>query len=1317
LAQPQPAPTIQQFSTGLATALVAERVKLTAAIAPVSSLAYSVVGIGYSSLANAEATALPVASLGFTDATGTGQNQLNFTITAANNNSLYKFTRNGTWYHGYQQSSNLINSWLKLSPTQKAVMFYAGTNENTPATNLFQVSQSSLTALCDDVKYVMIIEAITGLTTKSVSLYTYDVMGVGSGDLVAVGKLVPGAGVNPVPTIYSVIGAFQKSASNLNINLIGDLIIPSSIKTIGINAFAKSSQFKSLVFGDDGTTPSTGSVSIGSNAFQDCTALSAINLGRTIGSIGPSAFLNCSKANSLVLPPSPSNFSVIHHWTFLGCNLLGTNGNLVLPASLLQINVQAFARCPLLKCSQFNGLSNSHIPQSLQKIGTGAFLGCTGLTGAIDFNNLNNSGSYASSISFIGSAAFMGCTGLNGTVGLPINSEYKNVLPYVFSSMDAPIYKINGEPFTFTPTRSDTPMALIGAIDVSSTKITTIETRAFYKCSALSSITLSNLVSKIGVQSFWNCSSLGGVLNVPASVLNVGEEAFMGCSTLSGLNIVSATVSSDNAGSGTTLGPKCFKGCISLVGSTATSGLVIPNNVIRMEDNAFEGCTSIEALTVGSGFTKAGSFGANLFSGCIKLARVVLAFSFLSRDVAGQSVVKNATLPVPQTTPATPYNASFTGCTALGVVPGLATTGTVQIQSGATGWTAGRAAFFNQLTIVINNKNITFYLKEFNKNISVVDPSKDAVQLEALPVADAQAVVYVKASDMRKVFQVSTDSYVIDNETTSDDNGRLFFVRPDMFPQYLNVANAHVVQGGIESYNSKPYEQLVKDDVMRYYATSLFNSADWVTLFSNDVEMMENMVASSGLMPIVPNGETDASGKHLINEGVLNKIMAELNKIAYTKPDDDPTKLVQSRYRPSASSPFWWALPDTITPEQGNIGMKLFNLISRNDPGRIASVVLNGSTPSELPFLPGDQFIFVFTLNDNEVQLSPELPKVTVKKRTYMIKLALTDDFNSGASSFAEHTVALYSPSPINLNVLPVSGAYAADYMYSNYDLYVAAKPSLLNQTESSVYSRITKNMHEPVPMPPLLLPFTGWYYNYQHSTQSLKLDFTPPDNSVVNYSYSDMRYLSAYIYFPTAWPSQTVLPNPNNFPQWVVTFVRPNSEDIILYYKAVFLSTQGVATVNFLGQTVPFDYTNTHVQLICPFDNMPPELSALLAGKLADGATPGTVASIAGTDIYRQRHATDTVSGLRKPTSDMGPFTYPPIARGYQGINMVTTLAQAQDLASIKAINSGYRLGSITLDINMTNNDGFVPSVIVKSVEVVAKKYEAYYLAPLDPN
>jgi hypothetical protein len=663
------------------------------------------------------------------------------------------------------------------------------------------------------------------------------------------------------------------------------------------------------------------------------------------------------------------------------------------------------------------------------------------------------------------------------------------------------------------------------------------------------------------------------------------------------------------------------------------------------------------------------------------------------------------------------YNASFTGCTALGV-PSDTPIGTIQIQSGAVGWTPGRALFFNNLTIVINNKNITFYLKEFNElaKINVVDPSTEPLQQEAIPPTDAQATVHIKASDMRKVFLTSTDSYVaVDADNQSVDRGQMFFVRPDYFPQYLNVANAHVVQGGIESYNAPIYEQLVKDDVMRYYAMTLFNSADWVTLFANDNEMLENMVASSGLMPIVPDGNYDeANSKHLYNTGVLYNIMTELNKVAHIKtsavvtPND---KRVQSTNYPATGTK-WWGLPDTVLPEQGNIGKKLFALINRNDPNRISSMVLNGSTPSELPFLPGDQFVFIFTLKENSVSLTPGLPPMVVKPRTYLIKMILTDDFVSGDASFAGHFNSLYNPSPRNLNILPVSGAYAADYMYSNYNLQLAIKPSALNQTASSVYSRITQNAYEPIPMPMNLLPFTGWYYSYPYNSQTIRLNFTPPgtNNSNNKLLFNDLRYLSAYMYFPENWSSASVLPKADNFPQWVLAFT--NGTNIIQFkYKAGYLNP-GSELVNFLGQTVPFDFTNTHVQLVCPFD-ISQDLQTVLNGKDAN-EIPGTVNTIAGTKIYRQRSLLDLVSGLRSNASKVGPFTYPPVARGYQGINM-PALPVNPDLISI---NTGYYLTSIYLEINMTNNsDGFVPSVVLKSVEVVTKNYEAYYLAPLDPN
>jgi hypothetical protein len=1300
-------------------------------------------------------------------AAGQGITAISAQVMTANGNSiLYSFVdaaSGGATFYGYQQASDLINSWAKLSPNQNVVFFYQSltTNPVSEPANLYSASQTSLTTFCDNAKFVMIIELVGAV--RHYSLYSYDAMGLASGVLRSVGTITTANGTTTV-SVNTIVGPLQKIAANpkvlvsgslvdgVGINLVGDLVIPNQIKTVGVNAFSGQLKLKSLAFGNGVNT-----VSIGSNAFQSCSGISAINLSSTIVSIGNSAFLNCTGATSLTLPPVSAQFNnvvtTVNHFAFLGCNNLGsaTNGNLVIPTNVNQINVQAFANCSKLQCQQLSG-GNSYLPESLQKIGAGAFIGCIGLTGALNFNNQNAAGSYVSTISFLGSAAFMGCTGLNGALSLPINVNYKNVLPYTFASADAPMYNSNnGLPITFTPTPLATPMALTGAIDLNAgsvpSSIVSFERAAFYKCAALISLNLSNIVTQVGVQSFKYCSGLNTTLVIPASVKTIRDEAFMGCAGIPSLNIVAVMVSQNATEAWLSIGNSAFQDCIELALSNTAVGLVIPNSVSSIGDSAFQGCTNIVSVNVGSGLSKAGAFGSSVFSGCIKLARVSLGFSFLAND--GSNVVKNTVLPTPNPTNIV-LNNSFTGCLALGVPSATNTpTGTIQIQSGATGWTPGRVGFFNFLTVVVNNKNITFYLKEFDKlaQIAVVDPTQDAVQMEAIPITDAQANVYVKASELRKVFRTSTDSFV--NQTTGGavEHGQLFYVLPEYFPKYLNVANAHVSQGGIESYNAATYEQLVKDDVMRYYAMSLFNSADWTTLFANDTEMIENMVASSGLMPIVPDGEVDAAGKHLYNTGVLYNIMTELNKISTTKPPASNSAMVQSTNYPPASTEKWWAMPDTALPEQGNIGKKLFNIINRNDPGRITSMVLNGATPSELPFLPGDQFIFVFTLNENTVNLSQDI-KVVVKARKYLIKLILTEDFNSGTPAFMDHAMALYKPSSVNKNVLPVSGAYAADYMYSDYNLYLANKPSVVDQTSTSVYSKVTQNVYEPIAIPTSmssLLPFTGWYYSYPTNSQSLKLNFTPPDLSLTNKTYyNDMRYLSAYVYFPNAWSSLSALPNPNNFPQWVVTFTNDGSQYTIKY-KAQFANN---TVVNFLGQTTAFDYTNTHVQLLCPFslqqvipgfETSP--LSTLLKGATADGTQVGIVSPISATAIYRQTTNLPLVSGLRNPTSTIGPFTYPPVSRGYQCIPMPTTALNGlqasqvykgttpigllpapgktleQVMTELTADPSTFRLDSVSLEINMSNNDGFVPSIIVKSVEVVTKNYEAYYLAPLDPN
>jgi hypothetical protein len=1340
-----------QFYASLIASNTANRTAVASVLTLFANLQYKIVSLDNS--------LSPVAGQGIT--------AINAQVITANSNSiLYNFvdaSSGGATFYGYQQASDLVNSWAKLSPNQNVVFFYQSLT-TTPASepaNLYSASQTSLTTFCDNAKFVMIIETVAAV--KQYSLYSYDAMGLASGVLRAVGTIVTNANGTITVSVNTIVGPLQKIAANpkilsggnlvdsVGINLVGDLVVPNQIKTVGVNTFSGQLKLKSLAFGNG-----LNAVSIGSNAFQSCSGISAINLGSTITSIGNSAFLNCTGATSLTLPPVSAQFNgvvvTVNHFAFLGCNNLGssaTNGNLVFPTNVAQINVQAFANCSKLQCQQLSG-GNSYVPESLQKIGAGAFIGCVGLTGALNLNNQNAAGSYVSTISHLGSAAFMGCTGLNGALSLPVNSNYKNVLPYTFASADAPMYNSNtGLPIVFTPTPSSTPMALTGAIDLNAgsvpSSIVSFERAAFYKCASLLSLNLSNLVTQIGVQSFKYCTGLNNTLVIPASVKTISNEAFMGCAGLPSLNIVAVMVSQSATEAWLSIGKSAFQDCIALSLTNNSVGLVIPNSVSSIGDSAFQGCTSIMSVNVGSGLSKAGAFGTDVFSGCIKLARVSLGFSFLAND--GFNVVKNAVLPSPNPTNLV-LNNSFTGCLALGVPSATSTpTGTIQIQSGATGWTPGRAGFFNFLTVVVNNKNITFYLKEFDKlaQIAVVDPTQDAVQTEALPITDAQANVYVKASELRKVFRTSTDSFVNQTSGGAVEHGQLFYVLPEYFPKYLNVANAHVSQGGIESYNAATYEQLVKDDVMRYYAMSLFNSADWTTLFANDTEMIENMVASSGLMPIVPDGEVDATNKHLYNTGVLYNIMTELNKISTAKPPASNALMVQSTNYPNASTEKWWAMPDTALPEQGNIGKKLFNIINRNDPGRITSMVLNGATPCELPFLPGDQFIFVFTLNENTVNLSQDL-KVVVKARKYLIKMILTEDFNSGTPAFMDHAMALYKQSSINKNVLPVSGAYAADYMYSDYNLYLAIKPSVVDQTATSVYSKVTQNTYEPIAIPTSvssLLPFTGWYYSYPTNSQSLKLNFTPADLSLTNKTYyNNMRYLSAYVYFPNAWSSLSALPNSNNFPQWVVTFTN-DASTYTFKYKAQFVNN---AVVNFLGQIAPFDFSNTHVQLLCPFsltqvvDGFATSpLSTLLNGTNADATQTGIAAPLNGTDVYHQTKNVPLVSGLRNASSSVGPFTYPPIARGYQCIPMPTTAAgglqssqvykgttpigslqPAKTLAQVMSdltVDQAFRLDSVSLEINMSNNDGFVPSIIVKSVEVVTKNYDAYYLAPLDPN
>ena len=151
-----------------------------------------------------------------------------------------------------------------------------------------------------------------------------------------------------------------------------------------------------------------GLTSIGSSAFERCSALTSINFSNSVTSIGRAAFYGCSSLNTIILPNSvasiemeafrecssltsiilPNSVKSIGSWAFLGCSSLTS---IILPNSVTSIGEYMFYGC--------SSLTSVTIPNSVTSIGEYAFADCTFLTSIILPN----------SVTSIGGSAFSSC--------------------------------------------------------------------------------------------------------------------------------------------------------------------------------------------------------------------------------------------------------------------------------------------------------------------------------------------------------------------------------------------------------------------------------------------------------------------------------------------------------------------------------------------------------------------------------------------------------------------------------------------------------------------------------------------------------------------------------------------------------------------------------------------------------------------------------------------------------------------------------------------------------------------------------------------
>jgi len=110
-------------------------------------------------------------------------------------------------------------------------------------------------------------------------------------------------------------------------------------------------------------------VSIGTNAFKDCTEMTSIRIPNSVTSIENSAFLKCTGLDSVIIPES---VTIIEKYVFEGCTNLTS---ITIPNSVTHIGYRAFCGC--------SALTKITIPKNVTTIERSAFKECTGLDSVI----------------------------------------------------------------------------------------------------------------------------------------------------------------------------------------------------------------------------------------------------------------------------------------------------------------------------------------------------------------------------------------------------------------------------------------------------------------------------------------------------------------------------------------------------------------------------------------------------------------------------------------------------------------------------------------------------------------------------------------------------------------------------------------------------------------------------------------------------------------------------------------------------------------------------------------------------------------------
>lgn len=355
-----------------------------------------------------------------------------------------------------------------------------------------------------------------------------------------------------------------------------DIIIPSSVTTIGENAFCCCKTIKHVTIGDnvkhirnrafiDSTVESVnicGAVEeIVSGTFRKCSSLKKVTLPQSVTKIADKAFVECTSLEEINLPP---NIKIIDYVAFGGCSALK---HLTIPNSVETIRLNPFYGCVNLnlrsQSKRFvieNGLLIDSVEHQL--------IACTSQDKFI---------SIPQSVETIGDISLARCYNLQ-QVSIPVSVS------------------------TIKRCAFQQCYALERIIIPDSVK--TIESCAFEHCKSLINIKLPKNLTKISDSIFVRCTSLKKIV-IPESVITIDYGAFKQCESLEEIIIPCSVkwISSGVFAKCSSLREVTFKGTLEKIG--------------------------IE--TINEGDPSQSLFGNDIFTDCPSLQKIIAQKRFLAQ--------------------------------------------------------------------------------------------------------------------------------------------------------------------------------------------------------------------------------------------------------------------------------------------------------------------------------------------------------------------------------------------------------------------------------------------------------------------------------------------------------------------------------------------------------------------------------------------------------------------------------------------------------------------------------------------------------------